>query len=233
MDADDDDDARGWQSGTPKQHRARIFELTSGQSLSITQDTSMSAEALWACGAGAVVWEAAEATLAYLESAFAPTGLQGKAVVELGAGTGVVGLACAAKGARVTLTDLETALPLLRANAEQNYAATRAHPNLSPSQLEPMPKTVSIPLRPLRLSWLQKRMREDPTFVLSPRSELPDEAFISFDELREIERIAKTKAQGSLLDPLPAASVEDFRELLRDPNQQAIFMTQVRALDDL
>jgi hypothetical protein len=76
-------------------------------------------------------------------------------------------------------------------------------------------------------------MREDPTFVLSPRSELPDEAFISFDELREIEQIAKTKAQGSLLDPLPAASVEDFRELLRDPNQQAIFMTQVRALDDL
>ena len=69
--------------------------------------------------------------------------------------------------------------------------------------------------------------------MLSPRSELPDEAFISFDELREIERIAKTKAQGSLLDPLPAASVEDFRELLRDPNQQAIFMTQVRALDDL
>ena len=134
---DDDDDALGWQSGTPKQHRARIFELTSGQSLSITQDTSMSAEALWACGAGAVVWEAAEATLAYLESAFAPTGLQGKAVVELGAGTGVVGLACAAMGARVTLTDLETALPLLRANAEQNYAATRAHPNIT-RRLEPI-----------------------------------------------------------------------------------------------
>ena len=134
---DDDDDALGWQSGTPKQHRARIFELTSGQSLSITQDTSMSAEALWACGAGAVVWEAAEATLAYLESAFAPTGLQGKAVVELGAGTGVIGLACAAMGARVTLTDLETALPLLRANAEQNYAATRAHHNIT-RRLEPI-----------------------------------------------------------------------------------------------
>ena len=107
----------------------------------------------------------------------------------------------------------------------------------TPSELlrpiRPVPKTVSIPLRPLRLSWLQKKMREDPTFVLSPRSELPDEAFISKDELREIERIAKIKAQGSLLDPLPAASVEDFKELLRDPNQQAIFMTQVRALDDL
>ena len=137
MDSDDDDDARGWQSGTPKQHRACILELTSGQSLSITQDTSMSAEALWACGAGAVVWEAAEATLAYLESAFAPTGLQGKAVVELGAGTGVIGLACAAMGARVTLTDLETALPLLRANAEQNYAATRAHHSLT-RRLEPI-----------------------------------------------------------------------------------------------
>ena len=137
LDLDDDDDARAWQSGTPKQHRTRIFELTSGQSLSITQDTSMSAEALWACGAGAVVWEAAEATLAYLESAFAPTGLQGKAVVELGAGTGVIGLACAAMGARVTLTDLQTALPLLRANAEQNYATTRAHHNIT-RRLEPI-----------------------------------------------------------------------------------------------
>lgn len=42
----------------------------------------------------------------------------GRSLLELGAGVGLVGAACAACGARAVLTDWEGALPLLRRNAE-------------------------------------------------------------------------------------------------------------------
>lgn len=40
--------------------------------------------------------------------------------VELGAGVGLVGLALAAMGARVTITDVEKVLPLMRQNLAAN-----------------------------------------------------------------------------------------------------------------
>ncbi|KAJ9441505.1 Protein-lysine methyltransferase C42C1.13 [Diplonema papillatum] len=49
--------------------------------------------------------------------------IEGKRVVELGSGTGLVGLVAAALGADVTVTDLPTELRLLRGNIAANRAA--------------------------------------------------------------------------------------------------------------
>ena len=46
--------------------------------------------------------------------------VRGRSVVELGAGAGLAGLACAVNGARVVLTDLPENLPLLQRNAARN-----------------------------------------------------------------------------------------------------------------
>ena len=90
---------------------------------------------MFASGDGGVVWEAATATLAHLEATYGDCALQGQRVLELGAGTGLCGLACAALGAsHVTLTDLPSALPLLRANAESSaHASCVETPHLAPS----------------------------------------------------------------------------------------------------
>eukprot|EP00746_Dinoflagellata_sp_MGD_P116987 gnl/MRDRNA2_/MRDRNA2_52796_c0_seq1.p1 gnl/MRDRNA2_/MRDRNA2_52796_c0~~gnl/MRDRNA2_/MRDRNA2_52796_c0_seq1.p1 ORF type:complete len:277 (+),score=62.90 gnl/MRDRNA2_/MRDRNA2_52796_c0_seq1:91-921(+) len=47
----------------------------------------------------------------------------GKRILELGSGTGVAGLAAALSGAKVTVTDLHDALPLLQRNVERNSVA--------------------------------------------------------------------------------------------------------------
>ncbi|KAG0713293.1 Protein-lysine methyltransferase METTL21D [Chionoecetes opilio] len=72
---------------------------------------------------GCVVWDAAIVLAKYLEVREKGKRklLQGSSVVELGAGTGCVGLAAALLGAsHVTLTDLPELLPLLEINRVQN-----------------------------------------------------------------------------------------------------------------
>ncbi|KAL7407440.1 hypothetical protein ABVT39_008405 [Epinephelus coioides] len=69
-------------------------------------------------GVAAPVWEAALNLCRYLEEQSVE--LRGKRIIELGAGTGVVGILAARLGADVTLTDLPLALPQLQANVSAN-----------------------------------------------------------------------------------------------------------------
>ncbi|XP_074857871.1 protein N-lysine methyltransferase METTL21A isoform X2 [Carettochelys insculpta] len=48
------------------------------------------------------------------------TDLQGRSVIELGAGTGLLGIVATLLGAHVTLTDRETALEFLKSNVQAN-----------------------------------------------------------------------------------------------------------------
>ncbi|XP_042359425.1 EEF1A lysine methyltransferase 3-like [Plectropomus leopardus] len=69
-------------------------------------------------GVAAPVWDAALHLCRYFEEQCVE--LRGKRTIELGAGTGVVGILAARLGAVVTLTDLPLALPQLQANVSAN-----------------------------------------------------------------------------------------------------------------
>ncbi|XP_041361341.1 protein-lysine methyltransferase METTL21D-like [Gigantopelta aegis] len=71
---------------------------------------------------GCVVWDAALVLTKYLETNDFQRGTawKGKRVVELGAGTGVVGLYAASLGATVTITDLPELIPLIQRNIDDN-----------------------------------------------------------------------------------------------------------------
>ncbi|KAL0969084.1 hypothetical protein UPYG_G00222420 [Umbra pygmaea] len=77
---------------------------------------------------GCVVWDAAIVLSKYLETKSFVDPASGlnmwvnKTIVELGAGTGVVGIMAASLGAQVTMTDLEDLQSLLQVNIEDNQA---------------------------------------------------------------------------------------------------------------
>lgn len=73
-------------------------------------------------GPGCVVWESGVLLAAFLVQRQG-SNLAGVRVLELGAGTGLVGIVGGALGARVTLTDLPALLPLLRRNVQNSSAA--------------------------------------------------------------------------------------------------------------
>ena len=96
---DDDDEWLGstHYAGGTKQEPLRTFTMPGcGQTLSVEQRPPQDGAALWESGSGAVVWEAASAAIAHLDATYAPAGLAGKRCVELGSGSGLCGLACAA-----------------------------------------------------------------------------------------------------------------------------------------
>ncbi|CAE7361980.1 unnamed protein product, partial [Symbiodinium sp. CCMP2592] len=73
-------------------------------------------------GVGGNLWGAALVLCRFLASSSRPPGryLNGKRILELGSGTGAVGLAAASLGADVTLTDLPQVLPLTASNMAAN-----------------------------------------------------------------------------------------------------------------
>ncbi|XP_043930222.1 protein-lysine methyltransferase METTL21D [Protopterus annectens] len=94
----------------------RTVEKRDGSSLLIKQCTSGDV--------GCVVWDAAIVISKYLETdCFYRNGehiFLNKSVVEIGSGTGIVGIMAATLGANVTVTDLEELQDLLTRNIEEN-----------------------------------------------------------------------------------------------------------------
>ena len=80
---------------------------------------------LEADGTNRRIWPTACVLSTYLS--LHPRLVRGKRIVELGSGSGAVGLACAALGASfVAITDVEDALPLIRENVKRNSAVVEA-----------------------------------------------------------------------------------------------------------
>lgn len=69
------------------------------------------------------VWTGGVSLAKFLQAVFEPGELEGWRCLELGAGTGVVGIMAGILGASVVLTDLAAALPYLRLNIATNLSA--------------------------------------------------------------------------------------------------------------
>ncbi|XP_077769723.1 EEF1A lysine methyltransferase 3 isoform X1 [Canis aureus] len=86
-----------------------------GHVLSITQNFGAR------LGVAARVWDAALSLCNYFESQ--NVDFRGKKVIELGAGTGIVGILAALQGGDVTITDLPLALEQIQGNVQANVPA--------------------------------------------------------------------------------------------------------------
>lgn len=92
--------------------RSRADEKSQLEPLEIAQDPSGEL----AAGIGATVWDAGLVLAKYLEQSNCRNQMHGKIWLELGSGTGIIGLVAAQLGARVVLSDRSNALALLRHN---------------------------------------------------------------------------------------------------------------------
>ncbi|XP_033756891.1 protein-lysine methyltransferase METTL21D-like isoform X2 [Pecten maximus] len=92
----------------------RDLEMKNGEQIKIHQ--------LEVGDVGCVVWDAALVMCRYIETGDFDGGnsWRGLDVVEVGAGTGVLGVYAAAYGANVTVTDLPEFLPLMNLNIDTN-----------------------------------------------------------------------------------------------------------------
>ena len=103
----------------------RIVEIRCGSSgttrrLTLLEDPTGSL----AGGNDATLWDSSLALTNFLTYHYADTDLSDKHVMELGAGVGLVGMALAAMGANVVVTERDIALPLLRRNVDRNAEVT-------------------------------------------------------------------------------------------------------------
>mmetsp|Transcript_17524 Transcript_17524/g.26259 ORF Transcript_17524/g.26259 Transcript_17524/m.26259 type:complete len:231 (+) Transcript_17524:202-894(+) len=70
-------------------------------------------------GTGSTVWEGGQILLKFIEFRYGKNGIVGKTVIDLGSGTGAVGLTAAVLGAKhVTLTDQKQVLDITRRNVK-------------------------------------------------------------------------------------------------------------------
>lgn len=95
---------------SPFHARERSFEFA-GRTLTVFQNWND-------VGVAAVVWDAAIVLGRYLEKIASQ--LQGKKVIELGAGTGLTGIVASLLGGKVTITDRKMALNVTKMNVEGN-----------------------------------------------------------------------------------------------------------------
>ena len=95
---------------SPFYAKERTFEFA-GKTLTVFQNWND-------VGVAAVIWDAAIVLGRYLEKT--ATRLQGKKVIELGAGTGFAGIVASLLGGDVTITDRKMALNTTRMNVEGN-----------------------------------------------------------------------------------------------------------------
>ena len=95
-----------------------------GQQLQIKQILNSE---LAGIGTGGMVWDAAVALCMYLHKRFADTDeLKGKRVIEVGSGTGIVGICCAVLGGDVVITDMGPILDLMRHNQQVWHAVGKS-----------------------------------------------------------------------------------------------------------
>ncbi|XP_026879218.2 protein N-lysine methyltransferase METTL21A isoform X1 [Electrophorus electricus] len=97
--------------GLSKLHKSSAEFEFADHRLRLAQDWS-------GLGVAGVIWDAAVVLCMYLE--LAPVNLKGRTAIELGAGTGLVGIVATLLGGNVTITDRKPALELLRDNVKEN-----------------------------------------------------------------------------------------------------------------
>ncbi|KAM4024313.1 protein N-lysine methyltransferase METTL21A isoform 1-T4 [Anomaloglossus baeobatrachus] len=105
-------------SGLKKFHNSSTTYTFSNHTIRIKQDWKE-------LGVAAVVWDAAVVLCVYLEAG--GLNLQGRSVIELGAGTGLVGIVAALLGADVTVTDRDLAIEFLKSNVHDNLPKPLEH----------------------------------------------------------------------------------------------------------
>ncbi|XP_042302965.1 protein N-lysine methyltransferase METTL21A isoform X2 [Sceloporus undulatus] len=97
--------------GVQKLHQSSSVYYFANHTIKIKQDWKQ-------LGVAAVVWDAAVVLCTFLE--MGGIDLQGRMVIELGAGTGLLGIVAALLGAHVTITDRKAALAFLESNVRAN-----------------------------------------------------------------------------------------------------------------
>ncbi|CAM9636168.1 unnamed protein product [Scytosiphon promiscuus] len=111
-------------------HHSHVVPIeVCGTQLNIAQDPTSD-------NLGTTIWDASVILVRYMERnphLYSRRKLEGKRVLELGAGCGLAGMYFALQGADVTFTDLIEVVPLLQRNVTMNLGGQAAEPTPAPS----------------------------------------------------------------------------------------------------